>query len=480
MHNASRSQSSQGRSKRLSFVKEEFRRGYTFEGIPWQTNGYVTGSLWNTRDHIIRIIPGYDPQTREIFRQNINVNEYSDEADPADYLSDTFMMADTVQGFGSSRSSFVTSYKPGTQDEMTYGGDTVIAVFARNVFRSCNPSGNKKPRFGVIPEMRTWCALKDGTLPLPRQALLVQALLFWYQGGRLRDENGDELMSEDGEMVPKMGVVALEGRMTLQGVMRALTEPKDPSLPLDAVTNSKWGGLAELQGNKLFLNHVLKNDGKKQVNALNPSVQSGSKGWNPTPLDLAPENCYNWWTPWEQLISYMTAEEQAILLATEFGADAVNYLVGTDPIYHGFNMPEQVAQAGYGRFTKFTDGVKEVGQRSYATVPAEGSAPKSALKRETPLASAFGGLKPVTGKVASALGKPVTAGVSIPKNSGVSMSDFNSALSQIRKAAAKPVQQEENDHASMADAVLNEEDLDDYQVDPDQLPDEGTEDEQTF
>jgi hypothetical protein len=54
-----------------------------------------------------------------------------------------------------------------------------------------------------------------------------------------------------------------------------------------------------------------------------------------------------------------------------------------------------------------------------------------------------------------ALGKPVGAGATIPKNSGVPMNDFNKALSQI-KSVAKPAAQEDDDMASMASDVADE------------------------
>ena len=85
---AARSASGQGRSKRLSYVKPEYLKGHMFPGLDWQTSGYLSGVLWNTKNHIIRIIPGYDPETREVFRQNINVTDYSQEEDQRmeDYL----------------------------------------------------------------------------------------------------------------------------------------------------------------------------------------------------------------------------------------------------------------------------------------------------------------------------------------------------------------------------------------------------------
>ena len=159
----------------------------------------------------------------------------------------------------------------------------------------------------------------------------------------------------------------------------------------------------------------------------------------------------------------MSAEEQAMLLASEFGADSVNYLVGTDPIYQGFQMPDEIAQAGYGRYARFTDGVTEVHQRGSINVPANGFAAPAQNKPETPLAAAFAGPKAPTAPRApmtpsQALGKPVSAGATIPKNAGVPMNDFNKALSQIH-SVAKPAAHDDDDMANMASEVADE----DYQ-----------------
>jgi hypothetical protein len=363
----------------------------------------------------------------------------------------------------------VTSYEPGSHDDQTYGGDTVITVFSRNVFRTVNPLKSRKPKFGCIPDMKRWVAMREGTLPMPKPAILVQALLFKYQDRPMYDADGNELRTEDGDYVPKMGVVSFEGRATIAAVLKALTEPKDPGMPLDAQTNNKYGGLAELQGNKLFLNHAAATEGKGWV--LHPSVQEPGKGWKPTPFNLSPEQVYAWWTPWEKLIAYMTAEEQAVLLATEFGADAVNYLVGTDPIYRGFEMPSVIAQAGYGRFSQFTDGVKEVRQSMNINVPATGTAmaPGKPSKAETALAAAF-----TPAKTPHGLAKPANKGASIPSGSGVPMNDFNDALSKIKRASARRPQEEEEEEdetASMANDILTADGLDDYQTDPGLLSD---------
>ena len=438
----------EGRARGISFVKPEFRKkGVVFPGIDWQTNGYVTGNLWNAYDHVLRIIPGYDPETREIFHQNIKCNEYSQEAPYKDYLSDTFMEASTVQGFGETKSTFITSYQPGSKDEKTYGGDTAINVFIRNVYRSVN-SKKGKPRFGVTPDMQRWAA-KDGIMTLNKQSFIMQALLYVFRGNPMTDVDGNPLVTEDGENVPKLGVVSIDGKATLVAFLKALVEPADFGQPLDAIKNNKYGGFAELAGNKLFLNHW--RNPETGYNELRPSiVPPGTKGvQRPTPLPLDAEDVYNWWKPWDDLIYYMSAEEQCLYLASEFGADSVNYLVGTDPIYRGFKMPDEIARAGYGRYTQFTDGVKEVTTRGSVSVPASGERKSAAVPG---LAGVFS-----SNKKGSLLGKP-KANV-IPPGSGVDKNAFSNVLGQIKRATQQQPEENNTDLAS----GLQDDDIVDYE-----------------
>ena len=93
----------------LTFVRPEYRKGYQIPGMEIQESGIQSMTLWTTRQSILRIIPGYDPETGEIFPQNINVNEYSTDDNFTNYLSDTFVMASIIDGFGSRGSCFITS-----------------------------------------------------------------------------------------------------------------------------------------------------------------------------------------------------------------------------------------------------------------------------------------------------------------------------------------------------------------------------------
>lgn len=464
-----RPQSRQGgnRKTKITYVKPQFvGKGVTFPGIDWQQYGYLTGALWPSREHIIRIIPGYDPETREIFHQNVNVNSFSEDENYTEYLSDTFYIADTVQGFGEAKSHFITSYEPGSPEDEKYGGDTVMATFIRNVFWTVKPLKSKKPRFGTIPEMFRWTAPRDGTLPKNKRSIIVQALLFKLQGEPMTDwETKEPLLTEDGQLVPKLGVVAIDGPSSVNAVLKALVDPKDPAQPLDAIKNNKYGGFAELDGRKMYLNPAVMPEGN-HAKYLNPSVHDPTtKSWTPDPFPLTAEDVYAWWKPWQDLILWMDPAKQAQVIAAEFGADAVNYLVGTDPVYADFEMPADIARAGYGRFSKFTDGVTEVKQSGTVTVPATGGmGPAKNNKAETTLAAAFTPAKRPAGlsRPAATAAPSASRGPIIPKGSGVDKNAFAATLGQIRHAT-KPAQQEEEEPEGNIADDLAEDNFDDYE-----------------
>lgn len=194
-----------------TYVRQEFRRDFEIPMLPYQHSGILSKTLWNNQDSVIRIIPGFDRATGQVFRQNINVNEYATDAPQTDYLSDTFMMATTAQNFGVSRQTFITDYAPGSEDEQQYGGDTVISVFARNVIHSV--TAKRKPKFGVSMEMRRWAG-QDRFVRFCSPSLFMQALVFRVNGRDNTDDNGNPLIDEDGDILPMLAVVAVEGRST--------------------------------------------------------------------------------------------------------------------------------------------------------------------------------------------------------------------------------------------------------------------------
>lgn len=380
-----------GGASYYSYVKQEFRKGYEIPLLPYQTSGILTRPLWNTKNHVIRIIPGYDPETGEIFRQNTRVNEYVTDGSYLDYLSDTVMQSSTLQMFGEQKQTLLSDYAPDSEDARRWGGDTALHVFIRNVLNAVQ--GKRRSRFGVTSDMARWADPKQGVLRFPKNSLLMQALIFTANDRENTDRNGTPLVDDNGNTLPLLAVVSVDGKQTVQALLAALVEPSNPGEPLDAITNNKFGGMAEADGNKLFLNHAT--DSQTGYNYLRPSVQLASKGWEPTPFPLSEEAIKQLWHPWEDLLQFLTVDEQLHLLASEFGADSVNYLVGTDPMYVNYKMPDDIARAGYGRYTKFTNGVKDVTQSIHvneaapqprAASPAPFGMPKKAQAPAAPVA----------------------------------------------------------------------------------------------
>ena len=112
-----------------TWVKREFRKGYSIPMLPYQ-DGIMCKEFWNRYDSMLRILPGFDEKTGRIFKQNINCNEYSDEDDKTNYLSDTFFAAQILTKFGPSGYSFISSYRPGSDEAEAYGDDSICAVVA--------------------------------------------------------------------------------------------------------------------------------------------------------------------------------------------------------------------------------------------------------------------------------------------------------------------------------------------------------------
>ena len=455
----------------LSFVKPAYRKGYEVPGLAYQTGGIKSISLWNTRESVLRIVPGYDKATGQVFPQNINVNEFSIDAGYDDYLSDTFLTASIVSNFGARGQTFITSYAPGSEDAQRYGGDTVINQFVKNVTNSVlNAEKGKRTKFQVTDDMKQWCS-KDGPIKYPRQALLFQALIFKRNGIENKDENGNLLLDEEGNSLPVFGVVSVDGKQTLLEVMKALVDPMDPGKPLNASTNNRYGAFAGLEdGVVMFLNPV--QDNTTGARMLRPSVQEPtSSGWNKTPFPLDEETVKSLWVPWEDLLQYMTAEEQCKLLAQEFGSDSVNYFIGTDPMFNGMHMPDEIANAGLGRYARFVSGAAATGfaaprpapsaartgfglgkaAAQPAQTPVDAALSASFVKAPVPKSPGLAGLK-----AAPAQAKPGLAG--LRANAAIDQEKLKAALSGIR-SAQKPQQPTQT---TMAQQLMNDQDLEGY------------------
>lgn len=435
-----RQQTKSQAAAQAGFVKQQFRKGYTVPVLAYQKYGIISKMLWPSKDQIIRIVPGYDPATGKVFRQNINVTEYSSDASLDDYLSDTFITATTVSKFGSVTTPFITDYEPGSVDEQTYGGDTVLRNFIRGIQYAC-AQGKGRKRLKPINEWLAWTNIgPQNMLSYDKPSLLMQALVFKVNGRNNQDFEADDerdLVDDDGDILPLLAVVAIDNKTSIANVMQALTEPTDPSKPLDAATNSKFGALAELEGNKLFLNTYTDTAGHA---ALRPSVQAPGKGWTPTPFNLDEEVVRQLWHPWEELLNYMSSQEQLELCAQEFGADTVNYVIGTDPKFANLPMPEHIRNAGFGRYASLVGGSVQISNTQQAAKPA---------------ASLGKGLSSAKGLAGAAAKAPIV-GAALP--SDVDVEALRAETARIRAGAAGTSQA---DAAAdlLGDPDINEDDV---------------------
>ena len=455
----------------FSFVKPAYKKGYEIPGMAYQTGGIKSISLWTTREQILRIVPGYDKVTGQIYPQNINVNEFSTDTGYDDYLSDTFITASVVSNFGARNQTFITSYDPKSEDAQRYGGNTVIDQFVKNVTNSVlNAEKGKKTKFAVTDDMRQWCA-KDGPIKYPRRAILMQALVFKRNGLNNQDENRQDLLDGEGNPLPVYGVVSVEGKATLIEFMKALVEPMNPGLPLNPATNNRYGSLAELDSNCLYLNPV--QDPTTGARMLRPSVQGPGKGWTPTPFPLTEEDVKALWIPWDELLQYQTAQEQCQFLAQEFGADSVNYFIGTDPIFNGLEMPGEIKNAGLGRYSRFVSnpnaGFGSAPSRPTAAAPAARS---FGMPKQAATGVASQGFAPKANTAEDALSegytaapKPKSALAGLRANAAIDQDKLKAALNGIHKA------QQPAGQASLAQNLLNDDDLEDF-MDPN-LPEDS-------
>lgn len=348
-----------GKSGIVSLVRPQYRTGFEIPALSYQKGGVMSKVLWPSKNHVIRIIPGYDSMTGEVFRQNVNCESFAMDAPYTDYLSDTFMLATVTTGFGDRHMTMITDYAPGSPDEQKWGGDTLLSTFLKNVTYSC--MGKFKPKFKPIPEWSQWVDFKDGKLKKANASILMQALMYMVNGSGFNDMDGNAMVDESGNPLPLFGVVAIDNKASQQLLMQALVEPSDPGLPLDGKTNNRYRGLAELDGVRLYLNASKDAQGKNNV--LKPSVQAPGQGWKPTPDPLDEEDVRMLWVPWEDLLQYQTADEQAHLIASEFGNDTFNYVIGTDPLFHDYCIPQDIASAGLGRYADATNRGTSLPQR---------------------------------------------------------------------------------------------------------------------
>lgn len=422
---------SRGFKQYTSFCAAEYGADYTIPLLPYQQRGVLARELWATRNHIFRIIPGYDQETGEVYRQNCHTNEYSEEEDPRKYLSNTFTECSVMSQLGDNN-LVVADYAPNSDAFNTYGADTVFRCFSGTIYNSVKAeTSNKKVFCKGIPEWRAWTAMQ-GNLPLPRRALLMQTLattingrVFSTAAARKDGDSHEDLLDESGAPSPMLTVLAVTQKESVKNMLQALVEPQYPSKPLDALTNNKYGGFAELDGIVMYLNSVTNSDGKHY---LKPSVQPAGQGWTPTPFPLSEAQVKGLWIPWTKLLHFLTPEEQLELLVVPFGADTVNYVCGLDPRLEDLVIPSNIWKAGFGRYIDLVDmrkaqhrisiqGGEAVTVRTVAATPAPAAAPAAT---PTPVAVSLGAaLFPPQPRVVAPAAATVTSAVKPATKLGV-------------------------------------------------------------
>ena len=346
-----------GGSQFVSLVRDEVRKDQSLLNLEYQT-GIRSTLAWPTKSHTLRIIPGYD--ANGVFPQIVPGKPFVMDYDPAEYLTDTFAMVSTVSGFGASKSNVISAYRPGSPEEIRFGGDTVLNCVCEDICRSVMAVDNgKRPAIQPGPTWAAWSKYNPSTKTRPivsrcRETLFFQALVWELNGNALRDGNGNDLRDGNGNPLPMVYVFGIDNRASIKKLMEALIEPLDPTRPLDGLNNSKYRGPAEKDGSMLFLlpkKETIGNDGKFS-NVLVPHVSAAVNNWTVTPFPLSEEQIKSWWRPWDSVLNYLTPEQQCRLVAQELGADTLNYIVANDSRLADLVVPADIAARGLGKYEK--------------------------------------------------------------------------------------------------------------------------------
>lgn len=419
---------SKGQSSANNFtvVSPQFKTGFQIPSLPYQKYGIITAPLWTTRNSVLRIVPGYDQNG--VFPQNVNINTYDDKVAQQDFLSDTFVAADSVSSFGSINRPVLLGYPAGSPEDEAYGRDTVLRLFI-GAIRS-KVAGKSKARLNQIPEWKIWVDGNRGVgqaLRFPTTNLMFQALVFQLNGRENQDlETGAPLVDENGNGLPLLCLCILEQKASISTFVDALVRPMDRRKPLNPATNNEFGPLAELDGNMLFLNTAQSQDGR---NILRPSISSDGAGWDPIPYPLTEAQVHEYWQPWDKLLNFLTMEQQFDLCAKEFGADTVNHVFAHDNmcLKLGLTVPDHIAAAGQGRY--------ETSSMVSMARPQTGARPTFAAPASP----------------ASAQPRPASTAFSMPEGNGVNSDALRERLNKIRMATSAS-----QDKAALASDLLSD------------------------
>lgn len=359
----------------VSFIADDYRKGYKIPEIPYQQYGIIAKELWVRHPSILRIIPGHDDDG-QLFPQNINVDSYDENSNIINHLSNTFYMCKTMTGFGASKQGLIVDLPPNSNDRDMFS-QSPLDYFHWVVASAVNNKSGRS-RFKGIPEWADWTNTQNGGgLPYPKVSMMFQSLAYMVNSRGFIGADNQPLVDEDGNFKPLYTLIVMPHRASWQALMKALVQPQNPALPLDPSTNNKYGAMAEAEGNLLYLNPAPQY-GEQRKFYLRPSVQAADKrGWTPEPLPLPEDLCRSLWVPWDKLLKFYTATEQLQLIAAEFGADTVNYIFGNNQEFSGIFIPDEIRAVGLGRYANNS------GQQQRAASPAVHAAPAAA-----PVASA--------------------------------------------------------------------------------------------
>ena len=459
---STRQQSSGGLSP--SMLNDGYRKGYTIPCLPYQEFGIVAKELWVKYHSKLRIVPGHDERTGELFRQNVNCDTYDEDTPQENYLSDTFYMCRTMSNFGERHANIIIDLPPNSPDRDKY--DTSPLNYFQYIVSNAVKAPTKS-KFKPLPVWSNWVDARMGTLPYPKISLLFQALAFEVNDRGFSDADGNPLQDEQGNQLPLMSLISISHKVSWAALVKMLVEPANMAKPLDAATNNKYGAMAEAEGNIIHFNSAVQATDKSR-RYLRPSVQEASvSGFNPEPFDLPEDTCRELWVPWNKLLRFYTADEQLELIANEFGADTVNYIFSNNPRFSGLVIPEHIAAAGMGRYA--TGGAAlGIQQKKPAAVPGMALGTFRAAKPAAPPADDYYDADDTDADVPPFTPDPAPAAQPAvrqnnPKSPIFSLGGSARAqeeLQRIRAAAQARTQQASSDVSEMAAALLSDDEED--------------------
>lgn len=339
----------------VNLVKNNFKRGLELEEIAYQ-KGIRSTIAWPSRKQVLRIIPGYD--ANGVYPQVNAGRPFVSDYDPADYLTDTFIMVNTIAGFGASKYNVISDYKPGSPEAVQFGGNTVLSCFAEDVCRAVYAVvKGKRPFMQPGPQWASWALYDPATkvrpiLSRPRSTLLFQALVWILNGDGLKNGDGTYVKGANGEPLPMIYVFGLDNTKSISELFDALITPRDRTKPIDPINNSNYYGIGEQNGSILYMlpkPYTLPTG--KSASYLMPHIAEDETKWEPARFPLSDQQIHSWWHPWNDLLNYMTPEEQCRLVANEFGADTLNYVIANDRRLQGVSVPQDIASKGLGRYS---------------------------------------------------------------------------------------------------------------------------------